>query len=186
MQPCGQLINLAEGQDHEKNQYPQCNQPDKGKTKVLEVEKYDAPKEIEGQLNQEEHQTACPVIGCRSQINPRCANSHQGKQNAPDNWKHDTGWRQWRLLDGCVVDFRSFPCQPARKAANRFRENNPESIDFPCCFLHALSPKNRICRAGNKLFQSISPPKSRACSHDLRNGCSILSMDCAAFSFRAM
>ena len=58
LQPCGQLINLAEGHDHEQNQNPQCNQPDKGKTKVLEGEKYDAPKEIEGQLNQEDQQTA--------------------------------------------------------------------------------------------------------------------------------
>jgi len=100
LQPCSQLINLAEGQDHEKNQYPQCNQPDKGKTKVLEIEKYDAPKEIEGQLNQEEHQTACPVIGCRRQINSCCSNSHQSKQNAPDDGKYNAGRRQWRLLDG--------------------------------------------------------------------------------------
>lgn len=46
LQPCGQFINLAEGQDHEKNQNPQCNQPDKDKAKVLEIEKDDAPEEV--------------------------------------------------------------------------------------------------------------------------------------------
>ena len=81
LQPCGQFINLAEGEDHEKDQYPQRDQPDQCEAKVLEIEKDDAPEENKGQLEQEEQQTAGSGSGCRSQIDPRCADPHQGKEN---------------------------------------------------------------------------------------------------------
>ena len=126
------LIHLPEREDHQKNQSPQRNQPDEGEAKVLEIEKQDAPEKIKGQLKEEKPQTSRAGAGCRRQINSRRSDPHQGKENAPYDREYDARWRERRLLNGCIVDFAPFPCQPPGKSPDGFCENNPERIGFPC------------------------------------------------------
>ena len=91
MQPCRQLIDLCERENHRNNQQPQHEQPEKCKTECLKIEKDNAPEKVEGQLNQEDQQVTGSFIGCRCRIDTGSTDSHQGKQNGPDDGKDNTG-----------------------------------------------------------------------------------------------
>ncbi len=58
LQPCSRLIHCPEGQNHQQDQNPQRDQPKESETKGLQIEKDDAPEEIERQLYKEQQQTA--------------------------------------------------------------------------------------------------------------------------------
>ena len=58
LQPCGRFIHFPEGQNHQQDQNPQRDQPKGSETKGLQIEKDDAPEEIERQLYKEQQQTA--------------------------------------------------------------------------------------------------------------------------------
>ena len=51
LQPRGQFIHFPKGQNHQQNQHPQNDQPEKGKSKGLQIEEDDTPEEIERHLN---------------------------------------------------------------------------------------------------------------------------------------
>ena len=56
LQPCGRFIHFPEGQNHQQDQNPQHDQPKESKSKGLQIEEDDAPKEIECQLYKEQQQ----------------------------------------------------------------------------------------------------------------------------------
>ena len=89
LQPRGEGVNLAHGENHPYNLRPEYQQPDEGQAVGLEVEEDEAPEKIKGQLNEKKAQAVGPGGGVRGEVDPGPADAHQGKQNAPDNGKDD-------------------------------------------------------------------------------------------------
>lgn len=79
------------------------------------------------------------------EIDPRRANSHQGKEDAPHDGEQDCGGRERGLLDGFAVCFGAIPGQPAGKSAHCLREEDPKPVGFPRNLFHTRSPDDRVC-----------------------------------------
>ena len=58
LQPCSRLIHFPEGQNHQQDQNPQCDQPKESKSKSLQIKEDNAPEEIECQLHKKQQKAA--------------------------------------------------------------------------------------------------------------------------------
>lgn len=145
LHPGGQRVDLAEGDNHPQDQPPQNQQPDQCGAEGLQIEKQNAPKEVKGELEQEDAQAIGALTRGGSQVDPSGPNSHQSKQNAPDDGKYKGGRGKRGLNDTFTVRLCSIPGQPAGQAACRLGKQNPGGVDFPCMMLHIRSPGDSIC-----------------------------------------
>lgn len=118
-------IDLTEGGNHGEYEEPQRAQPQERETVGPEIEKYDAPEEIEGQLQKVQEQTPGTRSGRGSQIYPRRANAHEEIENGPYDREHDTGRRKGRLYDRLVEILDALPREQAGQPADKFREQDP-------------------------------------------------------------
>lgn len=85
LEPGRPEIHLGKDLHHPDHQSPQPHQPCQGQAKGLEVEKEDAPKEVDGQLEQKDLQSPCALFGRRRQPYPGRPHPHQGVQDHPDD-----------------------------------------------------------------------------------------------------
>lgn len=58
LQLCGRFIHFPEGENHQRDQDPQRDQPKESETKGLQIKEDNAPEEIECQLHKKQQKAA--------------------------------------------------------------------------------------------------------------------------------
>lgn len=100
IQPGGPFGDGQKSKDHNKNQNPQQNQPEKREQIPAEIKEKGGPEEIDGQLQEIDSKCTgdCVFIstGYENQIR---RDSHQKVQDGPYHWKQPGRRRQWRLIE---------------------------------------------------------------------------------------
>ena len=104
------------------------NSHSRAKPKARRLKKRMLQKKVEGQLEPKKGQPLSARLGGRRAPDAGGADTHQGKQDAPNDGKDHGRRREGRLDNVGAIGFCAVPGQPAGERAHALRNQNTDDV----------------------------------------------------------